>query len=109
MEQLGLTKELLRTDVEIKLRIAGIKVSDESAPFLYVNVNIAYVGNEIYFLTINIEFHQPVYLRRNSFATFGSTWSSEGFGPAHQSDGVRKKLEDYMDIFINAYLSVNPK
>ena len=53
----GLSAEQLKTDVERRLRLAGIKVGYGFSPFLYVQ--IAYIKNaRNYAFNINVEFQQ---------------------------------------------------
>lgn len=116
----GLTQEQLQTDVELKLRMAGIHVSppDEPGPYLYVQVtsdssqNLA--GRQTgYFYNVNLEFRQLVFLQRNKVVAVASTWGLEGIGISGPGmttvQTIRDLVGDTVDKFMNAYLSVNPK
>lgn len=118
VERNGLNKASIQTDVELKLRQAGIAVLTEAGshaapgePFLYVNVSTS--GGPLYAYSIEVEFRQTVRLDRDpSIKIFGATtWSVGGGGAVgqHSLRDIRDGIEDYVDGFINAYLSVNPK
>ena len=71
---IGLTRDAVRTDVELRLRSAGLRmVSPEEAKkiavkdntFLYVNVAVASGGLAA---TVLAQFAQAAYLLRNSLA-----------------------------------------
>src|SRR4030095_1084507 len=44
----GLTEEQLRTDVELKLRLAGITIDPKSVQFLYLGLTILPTENGVY-------------------------------------------------------------
>lgn len=119
VEQAGLTKQQLQTDVELRLRQGGIRVlTDEERskamgrPWLYIQVTVALVrqlGIAIY--NINVELRQAVSLATGEVAPGASTWSVEALGGVALNDlpRVRESARDQVDAFINAYLSVNPR
>ena len=118
--QLPFDEDQIRVDVELKLRIAGIKVLSEEErlkslgnSYLYVNLN-AYLIPEIDTIcyALNIFLQQTVYLERHlkghpsamtwwngSVGAVGKNWASK----------IRDSIKDKIDRFINDYLSVNPK
>ena len=118
---LGVTKEQIQTDVELRLRTAGIKVLSKEeyfetpgGPHLFVEVNTINSQDitEIYFFFIAVRLFQHVSLERNPFIKVRTpTWSYGTIGivsirnPSH----VRDFVKDTVDHFINAYLAVNPK
>ena len=77
LEKDGLSKSQLQTDVELKLRLAGIKVLtweqgrfQPGAPFLYLNIATSKkIG--LYAFTIRLAFHQDAQLLRNNHLTAG--------------------------------------
>jgi hypothetical protein len=113
-ENAGLSRAQLQTAVELRLRLAGIKVVDESEgiakgyPFLYAQIN-----NGERFYSIHVAFEQSVFLQRNTdIRCMAVTWTTESAGsssPPRMAETVRKAVADHVDEFINAYLSVNPK
>ena len=119
VEQAGLHRTDIQTDVELKLRLAGIKVLPEDAqplsPYLYVNANVhANVilgqydsGRHSY--AVDCELHQYVILARDeSIRTMAATWIV-GFAGTSNLQQIRDSIKDLVDEFINDYLSVNPK
>jgi hypothetical protein len=119
----GLTSGQIQTDIELKLRMAGIKIASTSGaseipgmPFLYVKVSTMsmslYKMPELYACNINISLNQWVYLSRDlSISAIASTWERQFFGTVGISriGSIRDVIKDKVDIFINDYLSVNPK
>ena len=120
IEKDGLRKENIQTDVELKLRLAGIKVltqeeqfNEPGIPCLGVSVD-SFIrdGSNIYAVNISIEFLQKVYLGRDlKIVTVGITWSKSFMGTVGASNvnDIRDSVKDKVDEFINDYLSVNPK
>jgi len=109
-------REILKTDIELKLRVLGIKVFNEAAAagnkvMLYVIINgftppdfspdrMAY--------TAVITAEQRVRLVRDSaIETTAATWSTLVGGTGNFA-GIRHSIADGVDEFANAYLSVNP-
>ena len=115
IEQAGLSKNQIRTDVELKLRLAGIKVltllehyEGKGAPYLhiYLDSHKTEKGGFVYSLSFGII--QEVRLVRNNTITDAITWSISGVG-YNNIEGIRAHIKDRADKFINDYLSVNPK
>jgi len=112
----GFDKAVFQTDVELKLRMAGIKIVTEQEepdspghPYLYVNVDALHKGTgQIHAYRIDVGLRQLVRLDRNGSLAIAQTWSNGmvGFGDLQAARG---KLSDHLDIFVNAWLSVNPK
>jgi len=118
-EKDGLARSTLQTDVELKLRQAGIRVlsKDEwlaapGRPSLYLNVN-TFSRTGLYAYCILLKVKQRVTLIRNLATTsWGTTWDSRGFMGTVGADNlhtVRDDVRDQVDQFINAYLAANPK
>jgi hypothetical protein len=123
VERAGLHKTDIQTDIELKLRLAGINVltKEESLrlpgyPFLYVNVSVQLnhgsATSELASYALNCELHQYVTLARDlSISTDASTWDRGRVGLVGTNNlkKIRDDLRDLIDKFVNAYLSVNPK
>jgi len=141
IEKEGLTVQQIQTDVELKLRLAGIKVltkeewsKEKGAPFLLASPHlIPYVlkvgkrNCRLYIFNINLTFRQNAYLEKelpgpvsysSDKAVFSShidmtfavvTWSVGTMGRTANLNKIRNEINDLVDEFINAYLSVNPK
>ena len=130
LKPLGLSEEAIRTDVELKLRMAGIPVLSGLAeasttpgrPILSIVLfgtqqdagGTSQLKTAIY--SIDVEFYQKVRLVRWAMAYELSaiTWSVGTFGVKKDTDAeivrkIREFTKDLVDSFINAYLSVNPK
>jgi len=114
----GLSKDNIRTEVELKLRQAGIRVlsreeweQESGRPYLQVWPKVlkgGVLGGYIYHITV--EFKQYVTLFRSpSVQAFGATWSAECMGYTPELRDIRDKMNERVDLFINAYLGVNPK
>ena len=120
VEQAGLTKAAIQTDVELKLRLAGIRVLTREEmlktpgfPTLYINANVLPSG-ERWGFSESVQLEQAVILSRDSSISLlnTATWSVQGVGTAGPSTigrYVRDQIKDRVDEFINAYLSANPK
>jgi hypothetical protein len=106
--RIGLTKEVIQTDVELKLRLAGIHVGSQALQYLYVNTN---VSNDASAASFIIELRQPATLVRDPKITAlgATTWSLSGLITNPTGDGIRSIIKDQIDHFLNAWLAVNPK
>jgi len=121
LERQGLIGDRLQMEVELKLRMAGIKVltKEESLktpgePHLYVNinVNIAKTESDIYPYSIDVLLIQNVSLLRDpKQTTYAVTWSTGGVGSIEKSfvGQLRDSVEEMVDLFVKAYVSENPK
>jgi hypothetical protein len=132
IEEDGLKISQIQTDVELKLRLAGINIYTETpitlrkmflhfemgAPYLYVNVNSNKNVLGFYSVNISVALKQNVYLPREMKDDIKKvhlstiTWVRESLGSAREAEVanyVRDIIKDKVDEFINDYLSVNPK
>jgi hypothetical protein len=121
LERQGLIGDRLQMEVELKLRMAGIKVltREESLktpgePHLYVNINVntAKTESDIYPYSIDVLLIQNVSLLRDpKQTTFAVTWSTGGVGSIEKSfvGQLRDSVEEMVDLFVKAYVSENPK
>jgi hypothetical protein len=113
----GLSETTIRTDAELKLRLAGIRVlpekewsSEVGMPFLYISAHVGKWEERGYIYSIFIQVKQGVSLLRSpNVTTFGTTWDTEWLAVSPDLNGIRDDIKDRIDGFINAYLSVNPK
>lgn len=113
----GFDARTFQTDVESKLRMAGIKVLSREEgsetpgrPWLYVWVRTLHVSpNEIAPSSILFALNQMALLQRDpSVETVATTWSISNLGEGRMPS-ARDLVKAGTDIFINAWLSVNPK
>jgi hypothetical protein len=121
IERSGLTKNQLQKDVEGKLRDAGIKTLTQEEcsktpgePYLYVNINLnaGKAGDEKYSYSVDIGVIQGVRLQRDPRQkTYAVTWSTGGVGSIEKEfvSRLSDSVEDLVNVFIKAYLSVNPR
>ncbi len=118
--QIGLTKEIIQQDVELKLRMAGMNVltqrerySEPGKPFLYINLDIINIADSFVY-NILVELLQKVRLvRMPDLVHTGTTWSKGSKGHVRLNgmpeQVIRNRIKDLVDLFLNDYLSVNPK
>jgi hypothetical protein len=115
-ERLGLSKDKLQTDVELRLRKAGIRVLTDKEtcetpgwPFLSVNLN-ASVGPGICSYAIQVNLYEIVTLERGP-KIIGSVWNTgyAGWVGTKNTRQIRGHVDDLVDKFINEYLAANPK
>ena len=112
-ERDGLPRSQLQTEVEVRLRQAGIKVVASSLYMLYVNVDTLKNNMGSYAYNIHVSFEQPVTLLRDPklVQTFATTWSVGSIGTvgSDRLGDVRSDVRDHVDKFIAAYLEQNSK
>lgn len=109
---LGLTAEVIQTDVELKLRLTGLEVVPSGkisqAPgraYLYVRVNLTDEGNAA---NIEVELKQDVLLARNSEHTpSATTWAVGMILSNPTAPAIRDETKQFIYAFLNAWLSVN--
>jgi hypothetical protein len=116
-ERGGLTASQLQTDVELRLRNAGILVltkeertSTPGSPYLYVNAHVRGTRFGVYMFTITVQLTQKAILKRNPSAEASvTTWEGRSsMGSARDSQDIRIRVGNRVDEFINDYLSENP-
>jgi hypothetical protein len=118
MEGAGLSQQQLQTDVELQLRQAGLRVlmTEEWAqvpgrPWLYVNAQVLVIDNDLAVYSIRVEVNQDAFLAAHDAFADVVTWDKGGIGATEMINlplHVRNSLQDLVDAFIDAYLSVNP-
>ena len=116
----GITEAMLKKDVELKLRVAKIKVYDDpndpvwgrtGRPEIHVNV----IGGELDPVAaygIEVLLLQDAVLNRGNQPVRATTWRSADvtYGVVDNAhEDIGKILGDAIDAFINDYLAVNPK
>ncbi len=119
-ERDGLARSTLQTDVELKLRQAGIRVLSENeftevprSPMLYLRVSTFRRSElSVSAFHIKLEVAQVVRLVRDPTITLpAATWEINRLGlvGSDKLSKVRENVRDAVDQFINAYLAANPK
>ena len=117
VENHGLTRNLLKTEVESRLRQAAIPVltveeafNAPGKPYLYLNLTAHNTGIDLYSYSIRIEFSQDVLLiREPTIRTSATTWSANvvGIVGARNLPAVTEDVDDLTDKFIHAYHAAN--
>lgn len=119
-QRAGLSESTIQTDVELKLRMAGIKVMtleewdatrfQPTGGYFFVNITATHTRpGESAAFNVAIELREDVRLVRNgALVQLAATWSSAAVGYG-DIPHVRNSAKDLVDRFINAWLSVNPK
>ena len=131
LQEAGLSQDRIQTDVELKLRTAGIRMVSHSQCFLYVNVN----GGKFfpdhpvgYYYYCSVSFDQPVILLRQAKLLIGAkttqqalhrscfwakTWDKNIIGliglDASPARKIRDTIRDLLDDFINDFLAAKQK
>ena len=118
VKRLGITKDQIKTDVELRLRKAGVKVLTEKectatpgSPFLYVNVNTNIVPTSaIFSYAISVGLKEAVMLNRD-MGVSATIWERTVVGNIEKSkiSKIRETIGDGVDIFLNDYLAANQK
>lgn len=109
----GPTGAQVRTDVEGRLRQAGITITTQrGAPYLYVNVEaVKHADLPVFGYIIDVELRQAARVVSNpNIVVFADTWSIHSIGAVTAADlaaHLRVKLATHVDLFIDAYLAMN--
>jgi hypothetical protein len=114
--KLGLTTEALQSDVERRLRQAGLSITPDADAYLYVHVTVADPGASLPLpYVVEVSLMQEVTLPRGVKTRTPlqcPTWSVNRLGLT-TADRLRAILSDRVNEFVNqfvvAYRSVNPK
>jgi hypothetical protein len=118
-ESYGGIAEKIQTDVELKLRMAGIKIKSIEE---YAENPTAYLAVEARFIftpKITTIFKVGIYLvdivrplRNPNTRCWATTWRKEYLAfeeKARLEKTIRDQVKDLADQFLNDYLAVNPK
>jgi len=119
VEEHGLTRSLLKKEVESRLRQADIPVlTVEEAfnmpgkPYLYLNLTAHNTGIDLYSYSVRIEFNQDVFLiREPAIKTSATTWNANvvGIVGARNLLAVTEDVAELANKFIHDYLAANQK
>ena len=119
LEREGLDANRLRGSIEQKLRFASIKVDNDVNEFVGVSISFAQAGKKVlsikkgtFSLTISLGVYQVAVLTRDmATKTVVETWGAEKTASASArglDHEVSNAVDDLVDQFVKAYLSVNP-
>jgi|GEM_PF-847683 len=119
VEKHGLTKSLLKDQVESKLRQADIPVLTANEafnmpgrPYLYLNLTTHDTGVELYSYSIRIELNQDVSMIRDpSIQASATTWIANvvGIVGAQNLPAVTEDVTQLTNQFVRDYLAANQK
>ena len=104
----------VKASVELQLRRNGIPLSDSGSAVLLVNVNAIALANGrdvVYCLAMPFAQSVTLYIT-GAFHALARTWnvSSVGIVPRNEFvQTIRRSISDYVDIFSNDYLAMNPR
>ena len=115
-EKNGLTTSTVQSDVERRLRQAGIALTSDADAYLYVHVTVADPGGTLALpYIVDVSLMQEVTLPRGLRTRTPlqcPTWSVNSLGmvsPAGLRLAVSDRVAQFVDQFVKAYQSVNPK
>jgi hypothetical protein len=124
-EREGLTTSAIQMDIEVRLRLAAIPVLTReeglklpTAPYLHVMVSTftrtsGPTASTIYAYNIVIALRQNVnsIVRPHQMISGAATWDRSELGTvgAGRLPEIRQTVKDLTDIFINDWLTANPK
>lgn len=120
VEALGLRRETIRTEVELRLRrnrVSVVSLSIESiekeTPTLMVTVDVLeHPRLDLYAVHVTVELMQSASLDRDRRrSVWVSTWSDglKMFRDSRALPDVRSNVGELVDRFINDYLAANPR
>lgn len=114
----GLSQQQLKTDIELRLRRAGIKILSEEGdteqhrqPRLYVFVSSLKVNSDYYACHIEVGVKEAATVDRNSRRSVATSWARGAFlvVTAGNPRRVSGEVGDLVDAFANDYLAANPR
>lgn len=120
VEKYGLTRQILQTDTELRLRRNGIRIVSEEelkqalgGPILVIEVLTTTVKEiNLAAVSMRVELRQNVMLKRDpTIVCFADTWREKSVMliGLKKLKNIRESVQDMVDVFINDYLTVNPK
>lgn len=116
-----LDTDQIKNDIELKLRMAGIKAGSLSelkegikSGMLLINLTLmggSRTASGLIFFNIRLELFQDAIISSNQQKMAVTTWKRSKLGTVGRSNIsiLRNIIKDELDFFINDYLSINPK
>ena len=102
-------RKTIEEQVELKLRLAGFRVSDNSNHFFFtVNALPVRVGTRVVGYALIVEAKRKATFKANdkTYQGVASLWDFSGITPTSK---LTDKIERYMDRFILDYVKANPE
>jgi hypothetical protein len=115
-KKVGLTEERIRTGIGLKLQEAKIDVVytetlPSDTPILHVEVSGSKKDGKTFSFLLEVELWQKSFLKRDpEIEVMAATWSAGVFGLGSASNianDIMGLINEMMDTFVKAYLSVN--
>ena len=109
-ERYGLTQQMLKTAVELRLRRNGIPIRDEPGPTLGIHVQALKIGfgnNVSYAFCFGADLHRLVRLPSSELSVIIWNVSNMAVRPQERVRSIRDLVLDHVDSFSNDYLAVN--
>jgi hypothetical protein len=114
-----LTEAQLRTDVELRIRKAGIAVvasgggPDHATLYVDVSAIRSTTGPSYCVFDLSVMIQQTATVDRNNHKVDATTWGPKGYlglDPLIEgaAETIRKQVGDFVDQFLNDYLTANP-
>jgi len=120
-QEFGLTRESIQKDVVARLKLAGIKIASYNewydvpgSPYLFIGIGILPLPQHGDFTTtIHLELRQIAELKRNPELSYHTTTWMRGETLYVKEEEleieIRDSLNDWLDLFLYDYLTVNPR
>lgn len=115
-EKVGLRASDVQNDAQQRLRQAGIKLRPDADAYLYVQITVADPGGTLPLAyAVHVSLMQEVTLPRGLRSRTplqAPTWWVNGLGmagPDRVRSAVSDRVHQFIEQFIGAYASVNPK
>lgn len=114
----GLSQHQIQTDVESRLRRAGIKILSNEGdteqhrqPRLYVFISSLKFNSDYYACHISVDVKEDATVDRNSRQSVATSWGRGALVvvTAGNLRRVRDEIGDFIDELANDYLAANPR
>ncbi len=118
IEEDGLSAATLKTDTEIKLQRAGIKVLSREESYrtqgsagLFLKAHVFRYNSAGYVYNVSLSLKEEAHLSRvNYLAPLATTWESElSLGVTPDISEIRATAKGLVDEFVDMYLAANSK
>jgi len=116
LQKVGLTKERIQTEAEIRLGHTRINVLSKDdligasdSPMLIIFPNILTFTSDRFAYNVTIKLIQKVYLERNKEYISSETWSSSSVGLSSDVNDLIGSIEHHTNKFTRAWLLANPE
>lgn len=108
--EIGLTKQRIQADVELRARKAGLLVGEQVVGVLEVDLKVIKTESGLFAYSINVNFREVVELSTRNVAAIASIWSHDMMGVAGRSKTsvIGENIGYAVDRFINDWLAANP-